>query len=140
MKAYTIALFFSTMLFVSAKAPEKDYVQIEKKSITERIKQLIVAGNSKELSTHFDELIDLRIDDEKTSYSREQAVVILDKFFTKYPASDFKYVHRGQSQGGNKQYTIGEYTYSQGVFVVFILMEKLKSKNIITLIDFEEKK
>jgi hypothetical protein len=98
-------------------------------------KQAIKTGSARELGKSFNSLVDLTIDEEKSSYSKEQAVVVLDKFFAKYPVASFEYIHQGASKQG-AQYAIGKYSYEGGTFRVFMLVKKLDDHFIIDLIDF----
>ncbi|MEN7547676.1 DUF4783 domain-containing protein [Rapidithrix thailandica] len=97
----------------------------------------IKQGNAKNLSSYFNELVELNFDDEKSSYSKTQAEFVLKEFFKKYPAKDFRYIHKGASKEG-LLYAIGKYTYEGGSFRVYILVKQMNGKYIIDTIDFGE--
>ena len=94
-------------------------------------------GSSKELAKLFNEVIEVNVDGDKTSYSKSQAEIVIKDFFKKYPPIAFKYIHEGTSKGGHK-YAIGKYTFGNGSFRVYILFKQFKGNFLIDTLDFSK--
>ena len=69
----------------------------------------ISTGNAKGLSAHFDNLVELHLDDQEGTFSRTQAEQIMKDFFRQYPPRTFSFLQDGISEGANMQYAIGTY-------------------------------
>ena len=78
----------------------------------DNVRLAIKNGNSSTLGTYMSSSIDLKLGTDEGVYSKKQATVLLEKFFTKEPASNFLYNHVGSTQSNSKYYSIG--TYSSG--------------------------
>ncbi len=98
-------------------------------------KVAIKAGNHKELGKLFNDMIDLGFDGEKGSYSKTQAEFVIKDFFSKYPATDFQYVHKGASKEG-LTYTIGNYQSKGTAFRVLVYIKDVKGAFKIDYLDF----
>lgn len=99
--------------------------------VMKNIESAMKAGNAKELVKYFNETVELKIDGGSANYSRNQAEVVLRKFFQKNPSRGFFYIHNGSSPEGLK-YAIGQYT-TQGTRYRMVLF--LKSNNGSFVID-----
>jgi hypothetical protein len=100
-------------------------------------KAALKAGNSKELIKCFNDMLELRLEGEKSNYSKTQAEFVMKDFFKKYPPVDFQYIHQGASPEGIK-YAIGKYTYSDGEFRVYMLIKQFKGSYLIETLDFSQ--
>lgn len=100
------------------------------------VRAALKAGSSKELSKHFNEMVELNLDGEKSSYSKTQAEFVLKDFFKNHPPSDFQYIHQGASKGNLLKYAIGKYTYANGSFRVLILFKNSDGQYYADSIDF----
>lgn len=106
--------------------------------IFDDIESSIAVGNADKLSNHLNSSVELELPGEiEGIYSKQQSVVILRKFFNKYPPQSFKIVHRGNGTGGNK-FSVGDYrTGGERIFRVTIFVKKVDSKYLIQEIEFE---
>ena len=95
------------------------------------------AGNAKEVSKYFNDIVEIIIDGEKGSYSKTQGEFILKDFFRKYPPSDYQKVHQGSSKEG-LTFTIGKYIYSGGSYRVYILIKQFRGNYLIDTVDFSK--
>ncbi|MEM8939948.1 MAG: DUF4783 domain-containing protein [Bacteroidota bacterium] len=95
------------------------------------------AGSSKELINFCNKTIEIKIDGERSNYSKNQAEVILRDFFAKYPSKNFTYIHQGSSSEGLK-YTIGRYTYEKGVYRVVMFIKKIGDTYLIDTLNFSK--
>jgi hypothetical protein len=92
------------------------YIKIVKKGLS--------IGDVRSMSKLFDRTIDITFSDNKaTTYSKNQASVLLKKFFAKSTAKNFILQHQGKSHTNNTLYAIGTlYTKSANyrVYLFFI--------------------
>ena len=105
--------------------------------VINNVRDALKTGSSKELSKHFNNTVEISINGEKASYSRNQAEFILRDFFGKYPPQGFRYVHQGSSKEGLK-YTVGTYTHSRGEFRVFMLIKQFGGSYLVDKVDFNQ--
>ncbi len=99
------------------------------------VRDALKSGNSRELSKYLNNTVEISINGEKSSYSRNQAEFVLKDFFTKYPPQDFRYVHQGSSKEGLK-YTVGTFVHERGEFRVFMLIKQFGGSYLVDKIDF----
>ena len=105
--------------------------------VINNVRDALKTGSSKELSKHFNNTVEISINGEKASYSRNQAEFILKDFFDKHPPQGFRYVHQGASKEGLK-YTVGTYTHDRGEFRVFMLIKQFGGSYLVDKIDFNQ--
>lgn len=105
--------------------------------VINNVRAAIKAGSSRELSRHLNNVVELSINGEKSSYSRTQAEFVLKDFFTKYPPRDFQYTHQGSSRDGLK-YAIGTYTYDRGTFMIYMVIKQFGGEYRVDIINFSE--
>lgn len=93
-------------------------------SVMNGVRDAIRAGNSRELTRHFNDMVELTILDKSGNYTKEQATFVLREFFEKHPPSSFSFIHQGAS-GDGTQYAIGRYAYGSGSsYRIFMLVKK----------------
>lgn len=105
--------------------------------ITDTVVNLLKAGNSKELSTHFASKIDLAVDDKDDVYSRAQAELIIKKFFSQHVPEAVKVVHSGTSNMGIR-YSICQMKTNNGSFRVSFHIKEIGGKGYIQKLTIEE--
>ncbi len=103
--------------------------------VINNVRDALKTGSSRELSKYLNNTVEISIDGEKASYSRNQAEFVLKDFFNKYPPAGFRYVHQGSSKEGLK-YTVGTYSYDRGEFRVFMLIKQFGGAYLVDKIDF----
>jgi hypothetical protein len=92
-------------------------------------------GNATELSKYIDNNIELSMPSKTDNYSRQQAVVILQDFFSTNGAKGFEVKHKGEN-GGSK-FCIGTLSTRSGLFrTTFFLTEK-NGRQLIKEIRFQ---
>lgn len=129
MKVGLFALFcFLTAGVTSANAQNE---------VINNVRDALKAGSSRELSKYINNTVEISIDGEKASYSRNQAEFVLKDFFSNYPPKGFRYVHQGSSKEGLK-YTVGTYSYDRGEFRVFMLIKQFGGSYLVDKIDFNK--
>lgn len=105
--------------------------------VINNVRDALKAGSSRELSKYINNTVEISIDGEKASYSRNQAEFVLKDFFSNYPPTGFRYVHQGSSKEGLK-YTVGTYSYDRGEFRVFMLIKQFGGSYLVDKIDFNK--
>lgn len=103
--------------------------------VINNIRDALKSGSSRELSKYLNNTVEISINGEKSSYSRNQAEFVLKDFFAKYPPQDFRYVHQGSSKEGVK-YTIGTFVHERGEFRVVMLIKQFNGNYLVDQIDF----
>lgn len=105
--------------------------------VINNVRDALKTGSSRELSKYLNNTVEISVNGEKASYSRNQAEFVLKDFFNKYPPQSFRYVHQGSSKEGLK-YTVGTFTYDRGEFRVFMLIKQISGEYLVDKIDFNE--
>ena len=106
--------------------------------VIEKLKISLKSGNSKELVSGFQDMVEVTLPDQDGSnYSRTQAEFVLRDFMKKYPPVDFKYVHKVLDREDFK-FVIGEYIYSGGKYRVTMVIKPTKGTYSVDSIVFEK--
>ncbi len=98
--------------------------------IPEAIITAIKEGNAGELAKYFSDNIELALSDKDDIYSRNQAKLIIEDFFTSHPPRGFNILHKGGKE--TSRYAIGNLLTSHGEYRVTIL---IKIKDDLTYIN-----
>jgi hypothetical protein len=85
------------------------------------------SGNAKGLVSMGKEKILIKLDGAEGVYSKSQATLVLKKFFTKYPAKSFSYLHKGKGSSEGS-FAIGTYTSGSSEFRVTVHFKKINGK------------
>ncbi len=129
MKLYILSFLISLSVVNSTIVHRNDLQQINK---------ALKTGNHRLLSNYFNSSIELMILGKESTYTKEQAIVIMGKFFGKNKPSNFIVLHKGGPE--NAAYVIGNLTSETGMFRVYFLMKKDKEKNKIHQLRIEKEK
>ena len=117
--AFTI-LFFSGFIIFSNQI---------KAQIPDEIIQSLKSGDSKTLSTYFNQNVELVVLENDNVYSKAQAQQIVNKFFSSNPPESFNVIHQGGKEGA--QYVIGNLVTGKGTYRVYFLLKKSEGKEYI---------
>jgi hypothetical protein len=128
---FLLSLFFLVFALLFA-APQAVQAQGD---VLASAKTALKVGGSKELTRHFNQMVELAFDGNKSRYSQTQAEFVLKDFFAKNPPASFEIIHEGSSKDGLK-YAIGKYSYKGGSYRVYMLIKQFKSVYLIDTIDF----
>lgn len=113
MKKFFILAFFSLATCFS-------YGQVaEKQGITKAIE----AGNAKALGGYFTKTVDLTVKDIEDVYSKEQAEVILTRFFNENKTTSYTVKHEGKSKLDDYYY-IGDLVTATGTYRLTFFLKK----------------
>jgi hypothetical protein len=108
----TILLTFCTLFTSYGQTAERD-----------QISAAILTGNAKAISAFFIASIDLTVLNTEDVYSKEQAEVILSKFFSENKPSAFDIKHQGKSKLEDYFY-IGDLNTNKGQFRLTFFLKK----------------
>jgi len=92
------------------------------------------AGNSSQLSSYFDENVELTLPDKSDSYSKAQAQLIVKDFFGNNGVRGFELKHKGDSPGG--QFCIGTLQTNAGNFRTNVFMKTKNGREVVKEIRF----
>ena len=98
-------------------------------------KEVIKAGNAKEMIKFLNQSVDMNLDGEVNTYSKAQAEFALRDFFKKHPPKDFSIVHTGSSKGG-LQFAIGRYLSNGESYSALIRAKEVNEAYLIQEINF----
>ncbi|MEJ7912825.1 MAG: DUF4783 domain-containing protein, partial [Chitinophagaceae bacterium] len=93
------------------------------------------AGNATELSRYVDDNIEISLPDKTDSYSRAQALMILQDFFANNSVKGFEIKHKGDN-GGN-QFCIGTLQTKAGNYRTTVFMKSKNGKQLVKEIKFQ---
>lgn len=92
-------------------------------------------GNATELSKYLDANIELSLPSKTDHYSRQQAVVILQDFFSSNGVRNFETKHRGDN--GGSQFCIGTLLTKSGNYRTTFFMTEKGGKQLVKEIRFQ---
>lgn len=93
------------------------------------IKTHLSSGDADKISAYFSTSVQMSLPDSKGLYSKSQAKIVLQKFFTQNKAKSASIVHKGES-GGGANYVIYNLDTENGSFRVQIFMKSTESGKI----------
>ena len=127
-KAYRIILVWLVMGLAGSEA----FAQAD---IFVPFKEVIKAGNSKDMVKFLNQSVDMNLDGEVNTYSKTQAEFALRDFFKNHPPKDFSIVHTGSSKGG-LQFAIGRYLSNGESYSALIRVKEVEKNFLIHEINF----
>lgn len=102
------------------------------------IESAIASGNATTLSQYLGSSVELELPGESEGmYSKQQAQMILKRFFEKNAPASFKIVHQGNSATGSR-YAVGDFkTKTNKTYRVTVYIKKNGENYLIQEIEFE---
>ena len=125
--------FFSLLLFVGQT--ERVFAQTESNFFAE-IEKSLKTGDVEAFSGWFSDNLDIEILDDAQICSKNQAKLILKKFFTKYSPKNFTFIHR--SGNGSMEYGIGSLIAGGESFRLTLFVQTKDKKQTIPQIRIEK--
>jgi Domain of unknown function (DUF4783) len=93
------------------------------------------SGNTTQLSSYFDDNVELTLPDKSDSYSKAQAQLIVKDFFGNNGVKGFELKHKGDSPGGH--FCIGTLQTNAGNFRTNVFMKVKNGKEVVKEIRFQ---
>ncbi len=94
------------------------------------------SGNATQLSSNFDENVEITLPDKSDSYSKAQAQLIVRDFFGNNGVKGFDVKHKGDSPGGG-HFCIGTLQTNTGNFRTNVFMKVKNGKEVVKEIRFQ---
>ena len=124
---------FSNLLFGSVLLLLSSFITAQ--SGIDEVIGALRTGNSSQLSTHFDENVELTLPDKSDSYSKAQAQLIVKDFFSNNGVKSFELKHKGDSPSGH--FCIGTLKTNAGNFRTNVFMRIKNGKEVVKEIRFQ---
>ena len=93
------------------------------------------AGNSSQLSSHFDDTVELTLPAKSDGYSKAQAQLIVKDFFSNNGVKGFELKHKGDAPGGH--FCVGTLQTNAGNFRTNVFMRVRNGKEVVKEIRFQ---
>lgn len=94
-------------------------------------------GSSSDLAQFFDASIQLNVNGQQGSYSKNQAEVVLREFFKKHPPQSFSVVYKSENKATLSSY-VGDYQSIDSSYRVFIKVSNHEQELKIYSLEFVE--
>jgi Domain of unknown function (DUF4783) len=92
-------------------------------------------GNAAQIARLFDNTVEITLPEKSSTYSKNQAEVVLRDFFNLHPVKNFEVLHQGEN--GGAQYCIGTLHTKTGIYRTTVYMKRKAEKQIVQEIRFE---
>jgi hypothetical protein len=93
------------------------------------------SGNAKVLSKYVDDNIEIYLPDKNDSYSRAQAIMVLQDFFSNNGVKDFEVQFKGEN--GGSQFCIGKLVTKSGNYRTTVFMKTKNGQQLVKEIRFQ---
>jgi hypothetical protein len=93
------------------------------------------SGNATEFARYVDDNIEISLPSKTDSYSKSQAIIILQDFFNNNGVRGFEVKHKGDN--GGSQFAIGTLTTKAGNYRTTVFMKTKNGKQLVKEIRFQ---
>jgi len=124
--------FFTSLLFISSLLL---FSFNKQQNTIDEVIGTLRSGNSSQLSSYFDDNVELTLPDKSDSYSKAQAQLIVKDFFGNNGVKGFELKHKGDSPGGH--FCIGTLQTNTGNFRTNVFMKIKKGREVVKEIRFQ---
>src|SRR6478735_3075783 len=122
-RLFTVVWMLGAIVFAAKSTFAQD-------TIFAPFKEVIKAGNAKDMVKYLNQSVDMNLDGEVNTFSKAQAEFALRDFFKKHPPKDFSIVHTGSSKGG-LQFAIGRYLSNGESYSALIRVREVEESYLI---------
>ncbi len=98
----------------------------------------IKTGNTAEISNYMDMSVEVTVGDEDGTYSKADAIKVVQTFFGANAPSNCSMVHSGAARDGASYYCIGNLSAGGSKYRVYIFFKKVGDNYLIQEMRFEE--
>lgn len=99
--------------------------------VVETLKISIQTKDSKDFAQFFDNTVDLTYGNTQSTYSRTQAQMILNDFYSKNNPQSFKIDFTGNAPNNEAQYVIGTIKTATGKFKLYLYIKSQGNKQLV---------
>ncbi len=96
------------------------------------------SGNASLLAKNFDATVEVVMPSNSNSYSRNQAQVIFNDFFSTNTVQAFNVMHKGENPGTGSQYCIGTLITKSGTYRITVFFRNKSGSSYIQEIRLEK--
>lgn len=118
------------LIFMQINLVAQDYLS----TISTALKK----GDTRNMGVFLDKTVDLTFADNTNTYSKKQALVIIQNFLNKIEPKDYIPLQRGKSQSNNTKFNIGNLYTSNGIYKVYLLFIIKKGNYLLKELRFEK--
>lgn len=104
----------------------------------EEISAGIRSGNVSFISKYFDNVVDITVNNNQSTFSHSQAEMVLKNFFKNSEPSEFNIIENGVSNGNGSAYTVGELVTKNNRYKVYISIRQKDRNYMIQEMRFEK--
>lgn len=102
------------------------------------VTQALNTGDLGNMVKYFDNVVDITLNNDQSTYSKVQAEMVIRKFLSKNSAKSFQVKYRGNVSNDNSFFIIGELkNNAQGSYKVYFFFKQKGKLHIIQKIKFE---
>lgn len=105
--------------------------------VIQEIKLGFAKGDTERLTNHMSNNIDLSFDQQKSIYSKSQALSLLKQRFDNEPPKEYKIIKSSDPEGKNVVFLIAEYQTNKATYLIYLSLKKEKQGLKISEIHFE---
>ena len=105
--------------------------------VFDEVQEAFKTSEPKQISAFFDTSIDFKIGDNSSTYSKNQAEMVLRDFYDKTKPQNFTIVHKGASNRGTR-YCLANVDTEKGKYRFYIYIKESGSSFLITELNFEK--
>ena len=121
-----VLILISAFFFLVSFQPQKNI---------DNVISSIKSGNSTQLSSYFDNTIEITLPEKSNNYSKNQAEIVMRDFFALHQVRNFDVLHKGENVGS--QYCIGTLTTKNGIFRTTVYLKQKGDRQLLQEIRFE---
>ncbi len=129
----TMSAKFYFLLLIQISTYSVDNLQVS--PVLQQIAEAFKNNEPDKIASFFNTQIELNFDDDKASYGKNQAEILLKEFMKKNPPKGFEYLHQGTAKEG-RLYAISKYKTQQHSFNIYILLKQVSGVYKIDTLDF----
>jgi antitoxin component YwqK of YwqJK toxin-antitoxin module len=119
------------LLFIGVFITVCSFISISFDEVIKAIK----SGDAAQVSSYFDNTVEITMPDKSNSYSKSQAELVLREFFAANTVKDFEILHKSSNSGS--EYCIGNLKTNNGIFRTTIFMKQKGDKELLQELRFE---
>jgi hypothetical protein len=123
-----ILLFLASVVLLSLTA-------FKPESGLDEVIQALRSGNASELAKYVDDNIEISLPDKSDSYSRSQALMVLQDFFSNNGVRSFEVKHKGDNSGN--LFCIGILHTKAGSYRTTVFMKSRNGRQLVKEIRFQ---
>jgi hypothetical protein len=128
MKKYLSIFFTAMLLFNNVMAQPK----------MAEVVNMVSGNNIGNVVKYFDNVVDITINDNQSTYSKAQAEMVMKNFFDKNNVSGFQVKYKGVAPNDESFYLIGDLsTKGRGVYRVYFFFKQKGKGHVLQEMKFE---